>query len=59
MLLGKRYARFQNDARGDQFTPPRIRYSENCRFSNDRNLVNDRLDFPALNLFSSGGDHVW
>jgi hypothetical protein len=58
-LLGKRYARLQNHTRCDQFTPPRIRYSENCRFSNYRNLVNDRFDFTAVNLFSAGDDHVF
>jgi hypothetical protein len=58
-LLGKRYACLQNHARRDQFTPPRITYTKNCRFSNYRNLVNDRLDLTAVNLFSAGDDHVF
>src|SRR5260370_36602643 len=55
---GQSLSRLQHYASHHDFTPLRIGYSEDCRFADCRMLVNDRLDFTGVNIFSTGDDHV-
>src|SRR5258708_8463826 len=55
---GHDLAWLQHYASYHDYTPLRMGYSEDCRFADCRMLVNDRLDFTGVNIFSTGDDHV-